>query len=547
MKKLHCLIACFLIPLLLSCSGSTGPSDNIPPDIITVIPADNAIDIPLDASIIVVFTEPIDSTTIGGSSFSVSPAIAGDFQFNGDTVIFAPISDFENGTEYTVTVTTAIEDPAGNSLVSGYSWTFTTIEDPNSAPPVVTSRTPGSGAYNIEINTAISATFSKGIDPATLTASSFTVSNGVTGTIVYNSGTRIVTLTPDSDLDYSTSYIVTLTTAVTDTFGISLAAEVVWSFSTRPDPSIPLVVIVTPLDSSVVDDEVNITVNATQQDGIDKVELYVGGILVDSVLNQSGNVVFTWDASAWIIGSVHSIYAKAYADGNEATSQVVNLIHLWEEVAFDNNDSWATDLKRVYARTTSVLLELRYEFWENWTFPYPYDSLNDTTYFDLSFDLAIFFDTDRNRYSGKSVIGLGQLNDIGAEYRAIIGLHGGDTALARPHLTCDTCWIKVYDTTGFARHVVPRDTNIFELAIPWTDFSSPAPLGVYILNINVMFEPGNSDPVEDDWLPNKGAGHIEILRRNQYVGKPNPAFKPAVVSNNRRGLPRSLPVNNPFN
>lgn len=528
--------------LIISCGGSsTGPKDDTPPEIQVVLPADNTVDIAVDNSICAVFSESVDSLTVDNSSFAVTPSLSGTFEFRGDTVRFVPSSDMSYGTEYTVTLSPSITDTAGNKISAQFQWSFTTIEDPDSAPPVVVETSPSGGAYDVETNTAVTATFSKGIDPSTLTSSSFTVSGGVTGTITYSNKTA--TFTPDSDLDYSASYIVTVTTAVADTFGINLAQDFLWSFTTRPDPSIPIVRIVSPVDNAIVDETVNFTVYASQQDGIDKVELYVGGNAVDSVLGQSGNVTFTRDVSMWNIGSVHNIFAKAYAGGYENTSRSISLIYLWEEVATDINDPWSTDIKRIYKRTTSDLLELRYEFWENWTYPYIYDSINDTTYYDLSLDLAIFFDTDRNKLSGRTEIGDGTLNDIGAEYRVILGFHGGDdSAFARPSLTT-TDWIPIYDTTGFARHVVPRDTNVLELAIPWSDLDTTG--GVNILSINVNLKGGESD-YKFDWTPDKGMGHIFISRANQYIGKINTLPKVIVRStpSSGRGLPEHL--DNPF-
>ncbi len=536
------ILPVFLLVLIISCGGgSTGPKDDTPPTIEAVYPADNAVDIAVDSVICVVFSEPVDSMTIDDSSFTITPALDGIYQFRGDTVKFMPVSDMTYGIEYTVGIDTDVTDTAGNALTESYTWSFSIIEDPDDASPTVVSTSPSSGAYNTEINIPISAAFSKGIDPSTLTASSFTVSNGVTGTVSYSDNTA--TFTPDSDLDYSTSYTVTLTTAVADTFGINLAQNYAWSFSTRPDPSIPLVTILSPNDSAIVGETVDITVSATQPDGIDKVELYVGGMLVDSVLNPSGNVTFNWDASIWNVGEMHNIYAKAYASGYENTSQTVTLIYLWQEVAFDINDPWSTDIKRIYKRTTNTLLELRYEFWENWTFPYIYDSINDTTYYDPSLDLAIFFDTDRNRNTGSNQIGDGTLNDIGADYRVILGFHGGDTAFAKVALN-NSEWIPVYDTNGFARHEVPRDTNVLELAIPWSDLDNTGM--VYLLSINVNLEDGENN-YKFDWVPDKGMGHTTILRRDQYVGKPVVPLKTIVRSTKEAEPRQSHRFENPFN
>lgn len=505
----------FLIILMIyGCGGSNGPNDGEPPAVNSVSPANNAASIAIDTVIWAVFSEPVKPASVDTGSFKIDPFVAGSFSIGGDTVRFEPSVDLDYATEYSMTLTTDITDTSGNGLAQQFLWSFTTLSDPNLAPPAVLSTGPSSGGLNVEINSTVTATFSKAIASATLTAASFTVSNGVTGTISYSDKTA--TFTPDSDLSYGTGYTATLTTAVTDTFGIALDENYAWSFATRADPSIPLVYIASPVDSAIVGDTAEITVNATQPNGVEKVVLYINSIAVDSVMNQSGNIVFEYDASSLQIGSVREVTAKAYAEGNEATSAPINIIYLWEEMLVDNNDPWSTDIKKVYARTTTALLELRYESWEDWSFPYPYDSTNDTTYFDPSFNVAIFFDTDFNSLTGRSVIGLGQLNDLGAEYRLIIGLSGRDTAMASPNVSCDTCWNFEFDTTGLARHDVPRDTNVFEIAIPWTDLDNSGEVWMLFIAADQSEDPENPD---FDWAPNKGVGHIAVRRLNRYVGK----------------------------
>lgn len=510
------------ILLLLSCGGGTsGPQgDKTPPTILAVAPADNAVDIAIDTTIKVTFSEPIDPASVTPTSFSLNNGVTGAFSFDGNTVTLTPSADLEYNTVYNGTLTTALTDTAGNHLGAAFECSFTTVVDPNLQPAVVLSRTPTSGAYNVEINTTVMATFSKGMNPATITTSSFTISGGVTGAVSYAGNTA--TFTPEADLAYDTPYTVTLTTAVADTFGVPLAQNVVWQFRTRPDPSIPLVAILSPEELNIVGSPMEVVVEATHPDGIDKVELYFNGTLVDSALNPSQQTIFNRDISLWLVGSTHEISAKAYSGAHEGVSISTEVIYLWEELDNDINNAWSTDIKNVSYRSTFETLELRFEFWENWTFPYPYDSLNDTTYFDPSFDLAIFFDVDRNNLTGRQTVGIGQLNDIGADYRLILGLHGGDTALAFPD-AITTAWHKLYDTTGLAYHFVPRDTNVLEIGINWSDFSYVS--AVYIVSACANQELGSMPAdIRTDWLPDQGQGHITVYRDGRYVGPPHPAM-----------------------
>jgi hypothetical protein len=105
-------------------------------------------------------------------------------------------------------------------------------------PPAVASVTPPDASTLVCPNTAvITATFSKAMNPATITTSTFTVTNAgasVTGQVSYVSATNVATFTPASTLPASTTLTVTVTTGVKDTFGNPLAAAKIWTFTTSP-------------------------------------------------------------------------------------------------------------------------------------------------------------------------------------------------------------------------------------------------------------------------------------------------------------------------
>jgi hypothetical protein len=105
-------------------------------------------------------------------------------------------------------------------------------------PPTITSVTPPDGSTLVCPNTAvITATFSKPMNPATITVSTFTVTNAgasVAGQVTYVSATNVATFTPSATLPASTTLTVTITTGVKDTFGNPLAAAKIWTFTTSP-------------------------------------------------------------------------------------------------------------------------------------------------------------------------------------------------------------------------------------------------------------------------------------------------------------------------
>src|SRR6202048_4984830 len=107
-------------------------------------------------------------------------------------------------------------------------------------PPTVTSVTLPNGSTLVCPNTAvITATFSKAMNPATITTATFTVTSSagsVSGQVTYAAATNIATFTPFTPpgLAPSTTFTATITTGVQDTFGNALAANFVWTFTTSP-------------------------------------------------------------------------------------------------------------------------------------------------------------------------------------------------------------------------------------------------------------------------------------------------------------------------
>jgi len=116
-------------------------------------------------------------------------------------------------------------------------------------PPTVTFVTPPNGNVGVCPNTAIiSATFSKPMNPATITTSTFTLKGpggvSVAGSVNYVVATQIATFTPTTPLALNTTYTATITTGVTDTFGNTLATNFVWSFTTPLGPCTPAPIII---------------------------------------------------------------------------------------------------------------------------------------------------------------------------------------------------------------------------------------------------------------------------------------------------------------
>jgi hypothetical protein len=217
-------------------------SDTTPPTVVSTDPADSAVSIAANQKIIATFSEQMDSTTITGTTFTLtgpgSTPVAGTVTYSmiGATATFTPASALSASTLYTATITTGAKDLAGNALVAAFTWTFTTGTGSDTTPPTVTLQTPASGASSVSTNASINATFSKAMDPSTLSLATFTLSGpgptSVAGKVTYDIGNQIATFTPASALAASTVYDATITTGAQDLAGNPLAADVSWSFTT---------------------------------------------------------------------------------------------------------------------------------------------------------------------------------------------------------------------------------------------------------------------------------------------------------------------------
>lgn len=104
-------------------------NDIIAPDVNSTNPESNATGIPINQSITAVFSEAIDPATVNTTTFSLTDGITpvvGVVTYAGTTAIFNPTSNLNSDTNYTATITTAIQDLSGNAMLANKVWMFTT-------------------------------------------------------------------------------------------------------------------------------------------------------------------------------------------------------------------------------------------------------------------------------------------------------------------------------------------------------------------------------------------------------------------------------------
>ena len=149
-------------------------ADVVPPDVVSVAPADGATNIDPFTSVVVRFSEPMDRATLNAASIQLlrgSTAVATALVIGGndDRVTLTPTTQpLTFNTSFTVGVSTAVADLAGNTLAAARALTFTTA--PGSTTPLkVASIDPSNDAVDVSLTTPITVTFSQPVERTSVT------------------------------------------------------------------------------------------------------------------------------------------------------------------------------------------------------------------------------------------------------------------------------------------------------------------------------------------------------------------------------------------
>jgi uncharacterized protein YjdB len=114
--------------------------DDRPPVIVRTDPPARKRDVPLNASVVIVFSEPVDVGTLNSSSVQIlqgSNPVAGTvapLPGSGTAVAFTPAIPLGRNTDYSLVVTTGVKDLLGKGLVAGVSVPFRTGSFSTGAP-----------------------------------------------------------------------------------------------------------------------------------------------------------------------------------------------------------------------------------------------------------------------------------------------------------------------------------------------------------------------------------------------------------------------------
>ncbi len=222
-------------------TGNT--TDTTAPSVENTYPLQNAVTTPCNTSIMILFYEEIDPTTLTSTSFQViDTSTRAVVQVTGTIVydagnriaVFTPDADFAESHTYQGTLSTDIRDLAGNYMTSDFVLEFTTTNSTDTTAPSVSSVSPAENAVGVATDSTITIVFPKPMNPLTIIPNRFSVSESRTRKIVYNWYNHSATLTFDHDLIPSKLYTVSVINGIKDIYGNTLNPNKQWTFTVTP-------------------------------------------------------------------------------------------------------------------------------------------------------------------------------------------------------------------------------------------------------------------------------------------------------------------------
>lgn len=122
--------------------------DTDAPTVNSTVPEDTSTDVAINRSISVFFSESLDPASINPDTFKLTSnagntSVSGKVSYENRLVSFQPNSNLAINTLFTATLTTGVEDLAGNTMAVNFVWTFTSGESIATGPAPINLRTAG--------------------------------------------------------------------------------------------------------------------------------------------------------------------------------------------------------------------------------------------------------------------------------------------------------------------------------------------------------------------------------------------------------------------
>jgi hypothetical protein len=236
-----------------------GAADVTRPTVTLVTPADGSVAVPINTSVVLTFSEPVDPSSVTTEALGLlingSEVSLQIFRSADNTVAtLDPFNPLPSGATVTVLATEQVVDLAGNRL-EPFASTFTVEPAPDGTQPAVSSVRPPNGATGVETDTSVVLFFTEPIAPATAASGIIIADQGVpkTGTFAASSANQVQTFTPATPFTPGGTAQVFVTPDVTDAVGNPLQTLFQSSFQLAADPAtvVPTIQAFVPSGSNV--------------------------------------------------------------------------------------------------------------------------------------------------------------------------------------------------------------------------------------------------------------------------------------------------------
>jgi len=239
------------------------------PTVTSVYPEDNSESVATNTAIVARFSEAMDPHSINAESVTITDeegnTVVGVMKTMGASVTFRPIQSLAFSTNYIVTISNQVADLATNPIEEAFIWRFSTSTEEDTTKPTITSTVPASSSNFAPTNRGLIVTFSETMDLESINSSTFymtdTSGKKISGNINYAGDTVI--FMPNDNLEFSRSYIATVTTDVRDMSGNTLGLIHSWSFTTSSeiDTTAPQINSTLPANDTLAVNNTVITIN----------------------------------------------------------------------------------------------------------------------------------------------------------------------------------------------------------------------------------------------------------------------------------------------
>ncbi|WP_426063117.1 Ig-like domain-containing protein [Flavobacterium sp. DSP2-3-1] len=237
--------------------------------------------------------------------------------------------------------------------------------------PVVSSTIPLNGALGVPLRQVISATFNEEMNPTTINAATFIVTeaNGtaVAGAVTYSGTTA--TFTPSSFLKPNTTYVGRIKTGVKDVMGNALQTDYVWTFSTGM-LIVPTVITTDPTNNAT-SVPLNKTITATFSMPMDPLTLNNFTFIVNQGTNPvagtityAGSVVSFTPTAPFTPNTIYTVTITTGAKNLDGTPLASNYVWKFTTVAAPTvtatdplNNATGINLNKTVTATFSTVMD----------------------------------------------------------------------------------------------------------------------------------------------------------------------------------------------